>query len=526
MEIDISPDGRRIVLPQTAGAQGFNLAVRDLGSLTPKVLPGTPGKQPQVSPDGRWVAYEVGGVVSKAPIEGGTPIELGRCADPTWLDMDNLVCLAPNWGLGRLPGAGGPVEQLTVPDTAAGEIGHWSPQTLPGGRAVLFTSYRRPASRIEAIDLKTGRRAVVVENAFFAKYARSGHVLFVRDSALFAVRFDPATLRTAGSPVPVLDDVAGRPSDAVAGVAISDNGTLVVVRQSEWFVDTRVVWVDRDGREQPAIPMPGAFSQPRLSPDQNRILLTVGRGNRNLWVYDLRRDLLTQLTRNAGTAFNGVWSPDGRQVVFTNETPSYDVYRVPIDGSGAPVAVISSIKDKYPRSVSPDGREVAYEESWASNLRIRLAPLDGSRPGRIVGDSTVQLSNPHFSPDGRWIAAGGVIGANAAPHIFVLRTDGTSGALQVSAGEMGEGDPRWTRGGRELVFRRGSAMYAVDIDPAAGEIGRERKLFDGGYPSKMEYDVTADGSRFLMVKVVDRPAALPILVITNFFEELRRKVGQ
>jgi Tol biopolymer transport system component len=365
-----------------------------------------------------------------------------------------------------------------------------------------------------------------VENAFFATYARSGHLLFVRDSALFAVRFDPATLRTEGSPVPVLDDVAARRSDAVAGVAISDNGTLVVVRRSQWFVDTRVVWVDRQGNEQPALPAPGAYDQPRLSPDQTRILLTAGRGPRNLWIYDLRRDLLTQLTRNAGTASWGIWTPDGQRVVFTNESPSYDVYTVPVDGSGTPSAVVSNIKDKYPRAVSPDGREVAYQESWANQERIRLAPLEGPGPGRVVGDSSFRMDEPAFSPDGRWIAAAGITSVNAVPHIFVLRADGTSGALQVSAGETGEGDPRWTRGGRELVFRRGSAVYAVDINPEAGEIGRERKLFDGGYPASLGYDVTPDGSRFLMVKTVDRPGALPILVITNFFEELRRKVGQ
>jgi Tol biopolymer transport system component len=320
--------------------------------------------------------------------------------------------------------------------------------------------------------------------------------------------------------------VAARPSDGVAGVAISDNGTLVVVRRSQWFVDTRIVWVDRQGNEQPALPMSGAFADPRLVPDQNRILLTVGRGNRNVWIYDVRRDLLSQLTRNTGTAFSGVWTPDGKQVVFTNESPSYDVYRIPVDGSSTPSAVVSNIKDKYPRSVSPDGSEVAYQESWANHERIRVASLEGPGPGRIVGDSSFRMDDPAFSPDGRWIAAAGITSVNAVPHVFVLRADGTGGVLQVSAGEAGESDPRWTRGGRELVFRRGSAVYAVDIDPAAGEIGRERKLFDGGYPAGPGYDVTADGSRFLMVKTVDRPGALPILVITNFFEELRRKVGR
>ena len=369
---------------------------------------------------------------------------------------------------------------------------------------------------------------MVVENAVMAMYARSGHLLFVRDSTLFAIRFDPAALRTEGSAVPVLEDIASWPSDAEAGFAISDNGTLVVVRQSEWKLDTRLVWVDRAGKEQPAIAALGAYAAPRLSPDQRRIVLTVGPtdGNRNLWVYDVPRELLAQITRNARSASHGVWTPDGTQIVFTNETPSYDLFRVPIDGSSAPVAVVSNTKDKFAGSISPDGKTLAYAENWAGDQRIRLAPLDGSQPGRVIGDSSVHLLHPQYSPDGHWIAADGLIGANAVSHIFILRADGASGALQVSGGDVGESDPRWTRGGRELVFRRGSAVYAVDVDPATRQVGKEHKLFDGDYPQALGYDAAADGNRFLMVKVVDRPGALPILVITNFFEELRRKVGK
>jgi Tol biopolymer transport system component len=212
-------------------------------------------------------------------------------------------------------------------------------------------------------------------------------------------------------------------------------------------------------------------------------------------------------------------------VLYTNETPSYDLYRVPVSGSGSPSVVLSNVRDKYPRSVSPDGNEVAYEESWPGGERIRATSLDGSGPGRVLGDSTLRQANPYFSPDGRWIAARASTRPNTAGHIFVMRADGTGGAVQVTAGESGEDDPRWTRGGRELVFRRGNAVVSVDIDPATGEGGRERKLFEGEYLDD-GYDVTADGSRFLMVKGVHRPDALPILVITNFFEELRRKVGQ
>jgi hypothetical protein len=137
----------------------------------------------------------------------------------------------------------------------------------------------------------------------------------------------------------------------------------------------------------------------------------------------------------------------------------------------------------------------------------------------------VSSGNPSFSPDGRWVAYSEA-GEPSKQSIFARRADGSGGKLQVSSGIDQDDSPRWTKGGREIVFRRKSAVYAVDIDVANAKIGVEHKLFDGPYPVEHGYDVTADGGRFLMVRVDPRPEALPILVITNFFEELRKKVGR
>ena len=528
IEVEISPDGQRILLPEVVGKGGVTgVAVHDLGSLETRMLT-LPAQRPRISPDGRWLAYRDDGRLRKVPVEGGPPTTVSNdCGDSLdWLDAESLVCTTNSWGLGRVSSAGGKLEVLAVPDTIAGEIGLWSVSALPGGRAVVYTSYRRPAARIEALDLRTRTRHVLVENAVMARYARSGHLLFVRDNALFAVRFDVRALRTLGTAVPVLEDVATRPFDAMAGFAIADNGTLAVVRQSEWTAPRRMVWVDREGAEQPAIRVPGEYSFPRIASDQSRLLLTVATaGRRDLWIYDVRRTLLTQLTRSTtGSAFRGVWTPDGRQVFFTNETPSYDVYRVPADGSAPPVAVASSQRDKYADAVSPDGKFFLGDEEWSGVRRVMLTSLDGSGPNRPISDSTLLSFHPSLSPDGRWVAysEGGEVSLR---RIVVRRTDGTGAKLQVSAGGDYDVLPRWTRGGHEIVFRRRSAVYGVDVDVATGQIGMEHKLFDGPYPVELGYDVTPDGSRFLMVRVEPRPEALPILVITNFFEELRKKAG-
>jgi hypothetical protein len=527
LDLEISPDGRRIFVPQVVQVGGLGIAVRDVGALESHALP-IPGDRPRISPDGRWLAYRASNSLRKVPVDGGTPTTIAdACGEGSdWLDAESIVCSTDDWSLARVSSAGGPLDVLATPDTAAGEIGLWSPDALPGGQAVLFTSYRRPVTRIEVYDIRTRTRHVLVENAVMARYALSGHLLFVRDNALFAIRFDPKTLRTAGTEVPVLEDVATRPSDATAGFAIADNGTLVAIRQSEWAVASRLVWVDRQGVEQPAVTALGDYSEPRISPDRSTVVLTVTTaGHRNLWLYDVRRGLLTQLTRSTAASFGGTWTPDGREVLFTNETPSYDLYRVRVDGSTTPTAVVANVKDKFLGAVSPDGARVVFSEEWAGVRRLIVVPLDGSAPGKAVTDGSGRSLEPRFSPDGNWIAytEGG---QTSARSIFVRRADGSGAKLQVSAGVEPDDAPYWTKDGREIVFRRKNAVYAVDVDAAKGRLGVEHKLFEGPYPVDLGYDVTADGSRFLMVRVEPRPEALPILVITNFFDELRRKAGR
>src|SRR5436190_14250457 len=135
IDVEISPDGQRILLPQvTRQAGGVGLAVRELGTLEATSLP-IQGVQTRVSPDGRWLAYRIGTTLRKIPIGGGTPATLtDECGEGTsWLTLESLACTTARWALGRVSSGGGPVEVLAVPDTAAGEIGLWSADALPEG---------------------------------------------------------------------------------------------------------------------------------------------------------------------------------------------------------------------------------------------------------------------------------------------------------------------------------------------------------------------------------------------------------
>ncbi len=242
-----------------------------------------------------------------------------------------------------------------------------------------------------------------------------------------------------------------------------------------------------------------------------------------VWLFELSRQVLTQLTRTQGVSFNPLWMPDGRSVIHSAETPVYDLHRLPIDG-GAADTLVTNGYDKLASSVSPDGRIIVYQQRQVGD-HLMFAPIAGGVPKPFEEPGTSQL-NGAFSPDGRWLAYE-ERSADGRPEIFVRALAGPGGRRQLSA--EGGSQPRWTRGGREVVYRNGDAVLAVSFQPLTGEIGTPSLLFrkaDAGRLSRrtVGYDVTPDGSRFLMVVPVERPGAQPIVVRLNWLAELKRKV--
>ena len=206
------------------------------------------------------------------------------------------------------------------------------------------------------------------------------------------------------------------------------------------------------------------------------------------------------------------------------ETPVYDLHRSPIDGTAAETLFVSN-KDKMAMAVSPDGQTLAYMEA-AARERLLFAPVAGGASTPFDPRESSQRA-ADFSPDGRWVVYDEV-GANLRSEVYVRAIDGQGGRRQVSSD--GGDQPRWTRGGREIVYRKGDAMLAASFDPATREVGVPALLFakkDAGRLGggrTVGYDVTPDGSRFLLVTPVERETAQPTVVVINWLEELKRKL--
>ena len=528
--LEISPDGRRVMQVVSDSNGVDRIRVRDLGSMEIAAVSGSEGAQdPVFSLDGEWISFNASGTLRKVPVRGGPAVDLADSASVgggAWTPDGSIIFTRDGRGLWSVPSSGGRPRQLTTLDTSRREFNHWYPQVLPSGRAVIYTSYATPFSRtsIQAYDLKSRRTKVLVEGAVFGRYASSGHLLYVRDGSIFAVPFDPDALEVLGTPVPVQDDVAWVATDALGGYSVSSNGTLAYLRASDWNVDKRVVWADRAGREQPALPRPGAFAEPRLSPDGRWIVVTVTEPRRELWLYDVARGVLTPLSRTDNAAFNAIWTPDSRSVVYAHEDPVYDLHRLPIDGSAGDTGVVASAWDKFGSAISPDGRSIVYVENNNSD-RLFIAPIDGSGTPRALTSTGISERSAAFSPDGRWIAYEEL--AHGQPNVYLIAANGTGARRQVSV-EGGE-QPRWTKGGREIAYRRGTAVMVVPVEPVSGEVGKPVELFRKGQPDRLgggrtlAYDVSADGNRFLLVVPEQKAGAQPVVVVLNWLEELKKR---
>ncbi len=523
----LSPDGKHLVFPgRRAGVT--QLYDRPLDGLEASPIPGTEGAaRPFFSPDGRWVGFVAGGKLKKVALTGGTPVaicDVQNSNGATW-GPDDLI-LFSSGGLFRVSAAGGSPQRVTTPDANQDESDHQTPDILPGGQAVLFTTwtggYAHP--KITVQSLNTGQRRTLLDG-MHPRFATTGHIVFFRAGSLWAAPFDLDRLDVTGSPVPVVQGVhvewATWPYFTLA-----NDGTLVYVPGAPLDAK-RLVWVDRKGAVQPLSAPPKPYDNPVLSPDGQRLAIVIREDNHDVWTYEPARGTLTRLTSDPGEDETPVWMPDGKRLVFAgNRLGAQKVLSTSADGTGAEEEVLGTRGGhRHAVSVSPDGQVVAFEEdSSATGFDVWVMPVQGDRKPRPFLRTQFTETGAKFSPDGRWIAY--TSNESGESEVYVLAYPGPGGKWKISTG--GGAEPIWARSGRELFYRNGDKMMVAEVTTQPTfTTSQPRVLFEGRFdtlPWNSNYDVTPDGQRFLMVQSADPAGQNQLNVVLNWFEELKRLV--
>ena len=549
--IALSPDGQSIVFSAVLNDQQ-QLYVRSLAELEATPLAGTEGgASPFFSPDGRWVGFWADGLLKKLPLGGGnvtTLCKTARIFGASWGDNDVIAFANDTGGLLQVSAAGGPVSPLTQLDAKAGEVSHRLPQMLPGSRTVMFTVTRSilptwDDTQIVAQSVAGDSRRVVMDSAAHGRYVRSGHLVYVRRATLNAAPFNLAELRVTGGGVTLVGDLMqaanmeGSELDSGAGqYTVSDAGSLAYVRGGLYaFPERLLVWVDRSGRIEPLPAPPRAYAYPRLSPDGSRVLVST-QGDRNVWIYDITRGTTRRVTED-GRNMAALWTPDGKQVAYGSSSGGTEkiVWRA-ADGSGSAERLTDGPSQHRVQTWSTDGRTLIYLESGnASPTKLFAIDVKQRQPPRAVFGSRFNERYADLSPDGQWLAS--ALDESGRFEVYVTRYPGPGSKVAVS-GEGGH-SPAWTANGREIVYLapRGPdgtgpfTVMSVSVVSAGTTltVGKPQALFETpmGFQANFRgYDVTRDGTRFLMIRPQAREDLKPsqIVLVQNWFQDLQRRV--
>ena len=536
--VALSPDGTH--LAYVAGQGGMRqLYLRAMDSLQASPISGTEGAvTPFFSPDSRWLGFFASGKLKKVSVSGGAALTLGDAPQPrgaSW-GSQGMIAFAPIQAsiLVQVSDAGGTPHPLT--HFEKGESGHGWPEFLPGGKAVLFAggasavTFGNAHVAVQAVGSGERRNLIGGTNP---RYAHSGHLVYAQGGSLMAVVFDPRLLTVRGTALPVVEGVLQSPISGDAQYSFSGTGSLVYVPGGLQGVQSRLVWVSRNGAEQPLAAPVHAYLNPRLSPDGRRVAVGITEQESQVWLYDLSRETLTKFTFEGSVNNYPAWTPDGKRIAFqSNREGPLNTYWQLADGSGGLERLTTSDVTQTPNSWSPDGQLLAVLEVNPTTGRdiwvLRMG--DPGTPGHARQaqpflQTRFNESAPQFSPDGHWLAY--VSDESGRYEVYVKPYPGPGGKWQIST--EGGTEPVWNPKGRELFYRSGDKMMALEITMRPSfSVGKPKVLFEGAYePTPVtfpNYDVSPDGRRFLMLKDVGQEQSpAQINVVLNWFEELKQK---
>ena len=548
----ISSDGTQMVY-----VANTRLYLRAMSDVEARAIPGTETQigvtTPVFSPDGRSIGFWSGAdqTLKRIAVTGGTPITICPADNPYGMNWagDAIVFGQGPKGIMRVSANGGKPEQLvSVKDD---EVAH-GPQMLPEGQAVLFTLAKPSAigrwdrAHLVVQALKSGERKVLVEGGTNARYVSTGHMVYAIGGTLFAMPFNLDRLEVTGEAVPVLEGVlrAGGGGGGTGSLhfSFSNMGSAIYIPGSVATSPGQqdLAWIDRKGVVEPLRLPNGAYESPRLSPDGKQVAFESGDDkDAVVWVYDLAgTSAMRRLTFGGRNRFP-VWSADGQRVTFQSDREQdLGIFWQRADGAGTIERLTKPEPGTahVPHAWAPKGETLLFSvvkppgvALWTFSLSDRKVAPFGS-----VHSTSSQLPNAVFSPDGRWVAyASSETGINGG--VFVQPFPATGAKYQLSR----EGDnshPLWSADGKELFFTPPNQLAVVGVAtqptftagnpvPLPRAFQRSRESFAGARP----YDIAPDGKRFIgMIMAGQTPSGAPatpeILVVLNWFEELKAKV--
>jgi eukaryotic-like serine/threonine-protein kinase len=517
----VSPDGKSLAFSATDRKGVTKIWVRPLASGVAKALAGTEdGAQPFWSPDSQSLGFFADEKLKTITIEDGTVKVLGEalCGDGAWGPQETIIYVPQCGGpIAAIPATGGAARPVVRPASETSQVG--APSPLPGGDQFLYVSYdRKHAPSIRMASLNTGRSEPVLSDANRPQFA-SGHLLFLRGGKIFAQRFDPGSGKTQGEALPLAEALA---------YSASSNGALAFQGGK---TDARLEWFDRNGNSLGTLGGVALWIAPKISPDGKRVLALdwdAQDQSADLWSFPAKGGVSTRLTFGPGDKGFCVWSPDGRSIAYACfPGGALSVCRKPADGSGAEETLLKLGPEVLAAAVvdwSPDGRYLSFDERVEKDQRWNtwVLPLAGDKKPFQPAPVTANQYDGNFSPDGHWFAYFSY--ETGRPEVFVVPFRVPGGKFQIS--QTGGWMARWAGSNKLFFTTMGNRLMQANLATQGESVQVQsiEPLFQLDLPTTSAplYDVTPDGSRFIVAAAADPSAAQFITLLLHWEAALKK----
>jgi Tol biopolymer transport system component len=531
----ISPDGQKIAFSANTPDGRWQLFVRHLNNGDIQLIPDSDDPlDPFWAPDSRSIAFGSQGKLKRVDLTGGGAqvlCDAARMTGGAW-SRKGVIVFGSDYGsvLYQVSAEGGEPKPVTVKLAGEADYGHTGPSFLPDGEHFLFRINMNAEPKGVWVGSlgSTERKRIIADNTA-ALYAPPGFLIFVRNQALVAQPFDGKSFQLKGEPVSLVNggmatNVSG---GGVGRFSVSQNGVLVW--QGDWQRDYQLRWFDRTGKQVGAVgdvEKVSSGEEPHLSPDGKQ--LVVKRSSR-IWVIELARSTGMKLT----TVFSQLplWTRDGTHIIYQSALESNSLQRgiVRRAFNGGEEGELVAEGVKFPHEISPDGRFVLYlMRGPKSRLDIWVLSLADHKEYPLL-NSAADEREPQLSHDGHWLAYSSDESGSYEIYVRSFSSDGKAGDDKRRVSTNGGTQPHWRADGRELFYlSTNGEMTSVPVKALGTdiEVGQPVPLFKARtlsrYGISHEYDVTADGQRFLIGTMVGDTSAPPPAVIVNWGAELNK----
>jgi Tol biopolymer transport system component len=502
-----------------------------MDALQAEPLPSTDdATYPFWSPDSSSIGFFAQGRLKRVAAGGGPAESLCPVPDArggSW-NRDGVIVFASSFGgrvsIQRIQSSGGTPSDIT---SATGD--YTNPTFLPDGQHFLMVNRRKQESGVyvSSLDGKEMRRILPdVSSVVYAPPSsrsadRMGRLLFVRENSLMAQPFDAESAKPLAAASLVAKGVSLTTNNIYAPITASETGVLLYENGSSDLVN-HMYWFDRDGKIQGEIGS-GGDQIPSISPDGKAVVFVRGlRGD--LWLRDLNRGT-DQILATGGDGLGAPkWSRSGDRIVYGSlKNAIFDIYQKAPTLSAPGELLVTSAFSKAPTQLS-NGFLVYQEFNPKTKRDIWVLRMDAGASGKpqpFLQTPSDELFG-QLSPDGRWMAYTSDISGRREVWVRSFPASDRETLISTDGGEQ----PRWNSDGKELFFEAGDGkmtVVAVNMQGDSFTPGPPRALFEtrmaqSENSAQFEYDVTADGKRFLVATRGTATAAPILSVIVNWPE--------